>query len=224
MTTASDDERIVRRTWQAVADGRAAHVVDGLLARHREGHRRYHGVRHVAAVLRAVDDLLAASAAPVDDPQSVQVAALFHDAVYDPRRSDNEASSAALAASALAEVGWRHDRIVEVERLVLLTAGHELGPDAATTDPAGAVLLDADLGVLGATPSAYQAYVNGVRVEYAHVDDESWRAGRSAVLRNFLARDQIYATLSYRVDREARARANLTAELALLDRDRPNVG
>ncbi|MEY4231579.1 MAG: hypothetical protein RLZZ362_2428, partial [Actinomycetota bacterium] len=43
-----------------------------------------------------------------------------------------------------------------------------------------------------------------------------WRAGRAAVLHRFLSRDAIYVTHTMRLQREHRARANLSAELAAL--------
>ena len=217
MADVHDDERLVRAAWRSVGGGRAAHVAESLLARHREPHRRYHGVSHVAWVVRTVDELLAD--VPDADAGVVRAAALFHDAVYDPARGDNEAASARLAQRTLAdELGWAADATDEVARLVLATAGHTLAADAATTDPSAAVLLDADLGVLGAAPRAYQAYADGVRGEYAHVDQDAWRTGRGAVLRSFLDRPWIYATPPMRAARETRARANLAAELASLSR------
>jgi predicted metal-dependent HD superfamily phosphohydrolase len=71
--------------------------------------------------------------------------------------------------------------------------------------------------VLAADAAVYQAYVDGVRSEYAHVADDQWLVGRAAVLRRFLDRPAIFHTAGY-APREAQARANLTAELAALDR------
>ena len=89
-------------------------------------------------------------------------------------------------------------------------------------DPADAdeaVLLDADLSILGAAPATYDRYVAAVREEYAHVDDAGWRAGRSGVLRGFLDRPQIYATASDAGPRRERGTcANLERELATLSR------
>ena len=78
------------------------------------------------------------------------------------------------------------------------------------------VLVDADLAVLGSDPAAYQAYVTGVRSEYGHVDDAAWRVGRGAVLRGLVGRTPLYATAAGRRRWEARARANVAAELATL--------
>jgi predicted metal-dependent HD superfamily phosphohydrolase len=167
-------------------------------------------VRHVTWVVRHVHEL--AAEVPVADVHAVTVAAFYHDAVYDPRAHDNEERSAQLAERVLGELGWDADRRATVGRLVRATATHDSAPDVDT-----AVLLDADLAVLGSEPAAYQAYVTGVRAEYAHVDDDAWRIGRGEVLRGLLARRPLYATAPGRRQWEARAAANMTAELAELD-------
>lgn len=199
-------ERDIRAAWHAFGGGEQA--LEAVLARHREPHRQYHTVRHVAWVLRTIADLLATE--QVDDPAAIRLAAVFHDAVYDPRSSDNEARSAQLAVTAAAELGWGDERCSLVRRLVLATAGH------SPVDPSEAVLIDADLGVLGAEPAAYADYVRGVRFEYAHVDDEAWRTGRSEVLHSFIDRPRIFTTDTMFHRAEHRARANIAAELAQL--------
>jgi predicted metal-dependent HD superfamily phosphohydrolase len=180
-----------------------------VLGRHREAHRRYHGVRHVTWVVRHVREL--AGEVALHDEAAVVAAAFFHDAVYDPRATDNEEQSARLAERVLAGLGWDGERGRRVGDLVRATAAHATPADVDT-----AVLLDADLAVLGSDPAAYQAYVTGVRAEYAHVDAASWRAGRGQVLRDLLARDPLYATEPGRRRWARRAAANMTAELATL--------
>jgi predicted metal-dependent HD superfamily phosphohydrolase len=199
----------LRAAWsRELGDSRAAHAaLEALLSRYREPHRHYHTLKHLDAVLSTVDGVLAVT--PVDDPAAVRLGAWFHDAVYDPRSTGNEAASAALAARVLGELDAPAARIAATVRLVLATVTHE---------PAGddeAVLCDADLAILSARPAVYEAYVTGVRAEFAHVTDEQWRAGRAAVLRRFLDRPVIYHT-STMAPRDHRARANLTAELARL--------
>lgn len=183
--------------------------LEALLARHREPHRRYHTATHVMWVCRHVDRLAATE--PVDDLEAVLAAALYHDAVYDPRSSGNEAASARLAEHRLVELGWTPDRAARVARMIEATAAHGSPIDHDT-----AVLLDADLAILGAPSNEYLAYVTGVRTEYAHVPDEAWRTGRARVLRSFEERPTIYTTDTMRAEREHRARANLGAELASL--------
>ena len=104
------------------------------------------------------------------------------------------------------------DRVDEVARLVLLTAGH----DAEPGDANGAVLCDADLAVLAGPPDAYAAYASAVRAEYGHLSDADFTAGRIAVLERLLALPRLYRLPAVADEWTPRARANLTAELTLL--------
>src|SRR6478735_12412048 len=80
LASVSSPEAALRRCWHGLGGDDGA-VLDDLLARHREPHRRYHTAVHVMWVLRHVDELLTEE---IDAP-AVRAAALFHDAVYDPR-------------------------------------------------------------------------------------------------------------------------------------------
>jgi predicted metal-dependent HD superfamily phosphohydrolase len=206
------EEAELRAAWTSAIghDARTLAALDEVVGRHRESQRRYHGVRHVVWVVRHVHEL--AVEVPVRDLGAVIAAAFFHDAVYRPGASDNERQSAALAERILADLGWDATRCREVGALVRATERHE--PDG---DPDRSVLIDADLAVLGSEPAAYQAYVTGVRAEYASLDDGAWRRGRSDVLHRLLDREPLYTTEPARRRWEARARANLAAELATLD-------
>lgn len=161
-------------------------------------------LRHVASLATSVDPL-----APLDR-DVITAAALFHDVIYDPQSATNEADSAQLAVAQLTRLGWAADRCHAVAALIEATAGHE------ASTPTSAVLLDADLAVLGGSPPDYLAYVAGVRAEYAHVGDDVWRIGRAAVLRSFLDRSRIFSTPTMAHERERQARWNLQAELDTL--------
>ncbi len=181
-----------------------------LLERWSEPHRRYHGTRHLSAVLLFVDEF----AGHAEDPDAVRLAAWYHDAIYDPRARDNEERSAALAESELAALGVPGERVVEAARLGRLTAAH----DPADGDRNAELLNDADLLVLASPPEAYVGYVNAVREEYAHISDDDFRSGRAAILASLL-----HATRLFRLDAliplEVAARRNLSAELSLLRPD-----
>ncbi|MFJ6620930.1 hypothetical protein ACIQOW_25555 [Kitasatospora sp. NPDC091335] len=185
-----------------------------LLRRWSEPQRRYHRVAHLHAVLRHVDELAGHAA----DPDAVRLAAWFHDAVYRTDRTENEERSAALAVRALTAAGLPAERVAEVERLVLLTVGH----DPAPGDRDGEVLCDADLAVLGGTPEAYAAYAAAVRAEYGFVPAPDFTAGRAAVLRRLLALPALYRSPAARERFTAAARANLTAELRELTGQDPS--
>jgi predicted metal-dependent HD superfamily phosphohydrolase len=209
---ASSETALVAWWWQVVGYQVGEQVLAGLLDRHREPHRHYHTAAHIEWVLRHVETL--AGETPLLDPGAVLAAAFFHDAVYEPTApaGANEAASAMLAARRLADLGWPQARTRRVADLIGATASHEATPGDAEM----AVLLDADMAVLAADAAGYDAYMHGVRAEYGHLDDEAWRTGRSQLLRRFIARPAIFATAGGRRRWEARARANVTAELATL--------
>lgn len=178
-----------------------------LLARWDEPHRRYHDRRHLAAVLVALRVLTAGRPVPVE----VVCAAWLHDAVHD-GRDDDEERSAVLATTVLPPLGVAPAVVDEVARLVRLTLTH--GP--AADDAAGALLSDADLAVLAASPQRYARYAADVREEYAHVDDDAFRAGRTAVLRSLLDRPRLYVTAEGHDRWDAAARSNLRGEISRL--------
>ena len=177
---------------------------------YQESHRRYHTLEHV-------EDCLAELARPpglsAHDRQVLEWAIWWHDAVYDPTRSDNEAKSAELARRDLAALGASEADRDEVGRLILLTKGHEV----ETHDRLGAILVSIDLSILGRAPDGYDRYAAQVREEYGFVPEALYRAGRAAVLRHFLEAPVIYPDPAFRARLEAPARANLERELQTLD-------
>ena len=165
--------------------------------------RGYHDTRHLAEVLDRIDEL--ASAGEEFGERAVRLAAWFHDAVYDGEAGAEE-RSAHWALSALAG----RPEADEVARLVRLTEHHRPAADDAN----GSVLSDSDLAILAAAPQRYAEYVADVRREYAHVPDDLFAAGRSAVLRDLLAKPTLFHTAHAREHWEPAARANVEAELA----------
>ncbi|WP_427166848.1 HD domain-containing protein [Streptomyces sp. C1-1] len=210
------DLDVLRSRWtRALAGARGSAAgpdpvpyADNLLARWREPQRRYHTLAHLVAVLDHVDTLEEYA----DDPDTVRLAAWFHDAVYLPDRSENEERSAHLAERALTEAGVPDDTTAEVARLVRLTVTH----DPADGDRDGQVLCDADLAVLASPPAAYAAYTAAVREEYHFVPNDAFRAGRADILRQLLALPRLFRTPYGQEKWEATARYNLSSELEIL--------
>lgn len=203
--------------WRAAARGAGATretdltgTGEDLVRRWREPHRHYHTCDHLRAVLDVVDRY----ADLAGRPDLVRLAAWYHDAVYDPRAAGdaNERDSAALAVRVLTGLGLPGGAVDEVRRLVLLTAGHVVGPG----DADGALLCDADLAVLAAAPPVYDRYAAAIRREYAHVPDADFRAGRARVLAALLALPALFRTPPLAARWERPARANLHRELAAL--------
>lgn len=179
---------------------------------YRADDRHYHGIRHIEALLALLGEYRNAFA----DPDAVEAVIWFHDAIYDSRRKDNEALSAALAADRL-KGQVDAPRLASIVTMIEATATHEVPAfeDASARNDA-ALLLDMDLSILGAPSETFDAYENAVRREYGWVSDADWRAGRAAVLRNFLARPRIFHTDVFVTRFEAPARANMERSLEAL--------
>lgn len=183
-------------------------VSKALTRRYEEPHRAYHGLAHVEALLQ----LQFVHRQLVRDPLAMMLAIWFHDAIYDTRRQDNEAQSAALADEMLAASGLPAPLIDSVQRKVLATQRHEW----TDGDPDTALFLDMDLAILASDESAYDAYAAQIAREYDWVPEVAYRQGRRRVLEGFLQRPAIYFTPQLHAAWEARARRNLARELAAL--------
>ncbi|RWB02584.1 hypothetical protein [Mesorhizobium sp.] len=174
--------------------------------------RHYHKLGHIEAMLALANDYKAS----LHDPKAVEAAIWFHDAIYDSRAKDNEARSAVLAEKKLA---GRTDaqRLGRITAMISATATHELPQfDNENAARDAALFLDMDLAILGAPPDAFDDYEQAVRREYGWVEEPMWRAGRSAVLKGFLARPHIFHTEEFRQRFEAQARQNMARSLEAL--------
>ncbi|MEY4516961.1 MAG: hypothetical protein RL180_1307, partial [Pseudomonadota bacterium] len=141
------------------------------------------------------------------DSQSVILALFYHDAIYNPRRSDNELQSAALARQSLAQ--WLPEpRLARIEQLILATTGHAL-PD---NDPDLAALLTFDLAILAASPQDYVDYSVNIRNEYQHVSEVEYRRGRRQVLQHFLDQPVLFAEGILAADAVRQAHRNVLTE------------
>ena len=199
-----------RRLWESLgAQTVPQGLLNQLISAYSEGHRRYHTLLHLRECFAHFD----AGRALARQPEAVELALWFHDAVYDPRRSDNEERSADWAHASLLAAGCTAETADRVRSLVLATR-HGGEPPAA--DPDTDLLLDVDLAILGSAPARYDDYTREVRAEYAHVAESSFRARRADVLQTFLDRARVYRTEAFHAALEGRARENLQRELAQL--------
>ena len=200
--------------WRRLAgEGPEARAVgEELLRRWSEPHRSHHTLAHLRDTLRAADLLLVSDGGADADADAVRYAVWFHDAVYEGRPGEDEEQSALLAERMLGRMGVAPTLIGEVARLVRLTTDHH----AEAGDHEGAVLCDADLSVLGSEPEGYLTYAAAVREEYRHVPDHLFRVGRIRVLKSLLDAPRLFRTEPGRRWWEARARANVSAEVERL--------
>jgi len=181
-----------------------------LLARYREPHRAYHTEQHLRECLEWLDRLRALAR----DPAALELAIWYHDAIYRPRRSDNEQASADLATADLRAAGAIDTLIAEVSALILATT-HRATPPPGDT----ALLADIDLAILGAPAPRYAEYEAQIRAEYRWVPGFVFRSRRAALLREFLARPRLYSTPELFDRLEAQARLNLAHAIHELSPD-----
>ncbi|HJZ60448.1 MAG TPA: hypothetical protein VKE74_36230 [Gemmataceae bacterium] len=207
---------LLRQGWARLLGGygvaltHADPVFDLLAAAYSAPDRYYHNLEHITEMFQVAARL----ASITDDTGPLHLAIWFHDAVYDPRSSDNEARSAERAVDLLGPIGMPASVLERVGRLVRATA--HLTDDEPPADRDTSLLLDADLAILGAAEDRYRRYAADIRQEYDWVPDEDYRKGRSAVLEKFLARPRIFRHELLFREAEQRARANIRAELAAL--------
>ena len=165
--------------------------------------RHYHIWAHIA---RLCDEIARGEWADADR-RMLLLAAFYHDAVYDVLKHDNEEQSALLAAERMQEIGVAEADINWCCDCIRATKSH-----TATGDAAIDFFPDADLAILGAPASDYEAYTLQIRREYSIYPDEVYKPGRRKVLEHFLSAPRIYKTAACYDRLEAAARANLMAE------------
>ncbi|WP_207541128.1 hypothetical protein [Sabulicella rubraurantiaca] len=175
--------------------------------------RHYHGAEHVGLLWRR--HRLLSRGTPFRAPRLERLIALaiaFHDAVYEPGRHDNEASSAALfrrrARGHLprGEVRW-------VEGTILATADHLGTPPTRRTAPqerARLWVLDLDLTPLGERPAVFARNTRALRCEQG----TAWEAGCASFLARAAAARPLYRTPRIEARFGVRARANLAHRLS----------
>lgn len=170
--------------------------------------RAYHDFGHVREVLRHYQAV--AEGPGWRQPCEVQLAVLYHDAIYEAGRGDNEARSAQLAREHIAR--WLPDAGIDIDRvaqLIGLTARHG-ALRREDVDAEAALFLDCDMAILGAPPAVFDAYDKGIEREYrAVVPGWIFRRKRRRFLRALLARERIYLSDFFHAQLDVPARANL---------------
>jgi predicted metal-dependent HD superfamily phosphohydrolase len=195
--------------WQSVWRQLGATDADSALFQrlvdcYSEPHRKYHTLQHLEECFALLDR---AESFP-EHLAEVELALWFHDAIYNTRKGDNEKRSAEWARESILDAGLSKDQSGRIYELIMATKHNALpvGRDAE-------VLVDVDLGILGAEQTRFDEYENQVRQEYSWVPEFLYRRERRKVLEQFLNRSTIYSTEYFRDEFEARARDNLARSL-----------
>lgn len=183
---------LIEECWQEIE---SAYTAQG---------RFYHNLEHLAFMLA----LAKRYEKQLQNPAAVAFAIFYHDLVYEPSRTDNEARSAEIASRRLSKLNVPAPIISFVEKAIAATKTHQ-----TTSSSDSNFLLDFDLAILGADPQTYSQYAQNIRQEYGIYPDEQYKPGRRKVIQHFLAQPAIYKTPLFQTLLEARAHLNLQAEL-----------
>ncbi len=179
--------------------------------------RAYHHFGHVQDLLQRFAEITVGPG--WTQPTEVYLAMLYHDAIYEAARRDNEARSADLATTEIAQ--WLPETGIDtlrVAELIHLTARHgqlsvgDLGGDGLALDACH--FLDCDMAILGAPPEAFDAYDRGIAEEYReHLPGFLFRLNRRRFLKGLLGRKRIYLSDWFHQRYDAQARVNLARVL-----------
>ena len=201
-----DRERF-ERLWERCIGGGASAVFDELDALYREPHRRYHTSAHVEHCLRCFD--LAADR--MDEPDAVEMALWFHDAVYDVPTEENELRSAELFAARAGGRGSERFRS-KVHRLIMVTT-HREPPE--TLDES--FIVDIDLSSFGLPWEEFLRDSLAVREEFPLVPDAEFYPRHRKFVESLVARPAFCFTEFFRNRHEARARKNIERIFARIE-------
>lgn len=199
------------RLWQRTLDdgtsSDAGEVFESIAALYAEPHRRYHTARHIDHCLTQFD--LAAEL--MGDPDAVEMALWFHDAIYEIPSTENERRSAEMFVD-LTQGRVSPSFSQNVYDMILITV-HQV-PAARPDDQ---YVVDIDLSSFGLPWDAFKRDSDAVRAEHTHLDDREFYAAHLKFMQNLLARPHFFATDFFRNRYENSARGNLERLISELE-------
>jgi predicted metal-dependent HD superfamily phosphohydrolase len=170
--------------------------------------RAYHNIQHVHEVTAHYQNV--AASVGWQNPKEVYLAVLYHDAIYQAGRKDNEVRSAEMAVTAVAK--YLGDESIDAARLSSLiefTAKHG-HLRSADLDSDSKHFLDCDMAILGAEPEQFLAYDKAIAIEYrGKLPGWMFQFYRRKFLRGLLDSPRIYLSDTFFLSHETNARANI---------------
>lgn len=180
------------------------------LLRHCYGEecRHYHTMKHIVLMLDELENVRRTYPKWFDDAiedAAIELGVWFHDVIYDPTEHGNEERSAKLAEAHARNLGLSRP-VAQLARNYIRATDHRQFAE----DFGAWILCDLDLMSLAAPWDEFRKMTRCIRLEYAHVPDDEFKAGRRKILESMLdRRPHIFQTLWFRDRLEHQARANL---------------
>ena len=189
-----------------------------LISRWNAQGRFLHNTRHLLKTLSRIDEI----ASTAHDPDVLRVALWYQGAVlnrsFDVFRrgetgDEQEFASLYHARSRMETLGVSEDVISRIQELMMALFTHRADP----SDMDAQVLIDADLGMLAASPQDFKRFREALRQECTDLCDLEFFRARRLAIRKILKREQIFHS-PLATGWEETARANLEAESTKLTR------
>lgn len=174
----------------------------------RQPHRHYHGQTHIAHCLSELD----AVCNEIGNPDMVELALWFHDAIYEPGEKNNELRSAELFLG-YARGALPAPLVKEVYDAILATI-HQHPPERNNAR----FVVDIDLSSFGLPWSEFMADCHALRKEQIHIPDSGFYPGKRKFLHHLIERSSIFTTPSFQRRYEIAARANIERYLKLIEK------
>ena len=197
MVQYSSDEELLNRSWSSIEK------------KYRSNGRHYHTLQHIDHLIVMAER----SKEHIHHYVSFVLSILYHDVIYKALRKDNEKKSADFMRVDLKRHSVPKDIIDRCYRQIMQTQKHQLTDESELDD---ALFLDLDLEVLSWPWDDYLNYTRQIRKEYWMYPSSMYFKGRRIAMQAFLNRPAIYFTEHFRTNYEAKARANLKRELAMI--------
>lgn len=190
--------------WQrcliADAADHSSYIHRRLLDGYREPQRHYHTLAHIAQCLGMFDQCKSLA----DNPDALELAVWFHDAIFEPGKPDNEKRSADLYLQLSDGV---HDAATRglVKRLIMAT----LHDGASLADDDAIYMVDIDLSSFGLSWDDFLQDSQNLRRESADLSDAEYYRRTTSFQNCLLAKERFYQSDYFAERLESQARANL---------------
>lgn len=165
-----------------------------------EPSRHYHTLRHIYEI-----HLLASFEYSSTPPTGLLLATWFHDVVYDPRSTENEADSVKVFKQFAEEASIPKEFSKVVETAIDFTREHLRALSLSNESVVEWIpsFLEMDLAILASDHERYHEYTSQIRAEYEHLCDSEFRKGRKRFLQGF-------SSFEFRHIRDSVALSNLS--------------
>jgi len=177
-------------------------IVGKLKPMYFEKGRFYHNWQHIEECMDHLKDVKGL----VKNYDALEMAILFHDAIYDTHATNNEEKSAKLAQEIL-NGKYSEKFVEEVSNLILATKHNG---NLHTQDEE--FMVDIDLAILGSNRERYEEYASQIKKEYSWVPEDVYNRERPRVLGQ-LSEGGIYITDFFRNKYEESAKRNISWEI-----------